>query len=226
MAIGLALMVGIWLPFNFNSPYKATSLIDFWRRWHMTLSRFLRDYLYIPLGGNRKGILRRHINLLVTMVLGGLWHGAAWNFIVWGGIHGCGLLVNHLWRHMTHKTGLRLPKLIGWACSFFVVVVAWVPFRAANMADTVYIWRAMFMPSGPAPYTINVMAEVALFWVLALLLIACLTPNTQQIFAADNAGATRWKPRPFWAIVMGIAFGISLGLLLAGGNTQFLYFKF
>jgi alginate O-acetyltransferase complex protein AlgI len=113
MAIGLGLMFGIQLPLNFDSPYKASSLIDFWRRWHMTLSRFLRDYLYIPLGGNRRGRVRRHINLLVTMVLGGLWHGASWNFVLWGAIHGGGLLINHCWRDITRGTPLRIPAPMG-----------------------------------------------------------------------------------------------------------------
>src|SRR3954471_17179889 len=98
MAVGLARLFNVRLPINFFSPYKAGSLIEFWRRWHITLSRFLRDYLYFALGGNRKGPLRRHANLMVTMLLGGLWHGATWNFVVWGGIHGAGLLVNHAWR--------------------------------------------------------------------------------------------------------------------------------
>jgi D-alanyl-lipoteichoic acid acyltransferase DltB (MBOAT superfamily) len=98
MAIGLALLFGIRLPVNFRSPYKATSIIDFWRRWHITLSRFLRDYLYIPIGGNRLGAQRRYINLMLTMALGGLWHGAGWNFLIWGALHGVFLAVNHLWR--------------------------------------------------------------------------------------------------------------------------------
>ena len=99
MAIGLSLMFGIFLPLNFNSPYKATSIIDFWRRWHMTLSQFLRDYLYIPLGGNRHGRVRRYVNLMITMLLGGLWHGAGWTFVVWGGLHGVYLCINHAWNN-------------------------------------------------------------------------------------------------------------------------------
>ena len=99
MAIGISLMFGIFLPLNFNSPYKATSIIEFWRRWHMTLSQFLRDYLYIPLGGNRRGRVLRYVNLMITMLLGGLWHGAAWTFVVWGALHGVYLCVNHAWNH-------------------------------------------------------------------------------------------------------------------------------
>ena len=99
MAIGMSLMFGIFLPLNFNSPYKATSIIDFWRRWHMTLSQFLRDYLYIPLGGNRHGRVLRYVNLMITMLLGGLWHGAAWTFVVWGALHGIYLCINHAWNN-------------------------------------------------------------------------------------------------------------------------------
>ncbi|HIE55101.1 MAG TPA: MBOAT family protein, partial [Chromatiaceae bacterium] len=103
MAIGIGRMFGIKLPINFNSPYQALNIIDFWRRWHITLSRFLRDYLYIPLGGNRKGPARRHVNMMVTMLLGGLWHGAGWNFVIWGGLHGSYLVVNHFWRQIWRK---------------------------------------------------------------------------------------------------------------------------
>ena len=108
MAIGLARMFGVKLPANFNSPYKSTSIIDFWRRWHMTLSRFLRDYLYVPLGGNRKGSLRRYLNLMITMLLGGLWHGAGWTYVAWGGLHGLYLLANHGWRNL--GSGRSLPS--------------------------------------------------------------------------------------------------------------------
>ena len=99
MAIGISLMFGIFLPLNFNSPYKATSIIDFWRRWHMTLSQFLRDYLYISLGGNRRGRVLRYVNLMITMLLGGLWHGAAWTFVAWGALHGVYLCINHAWNN-------------------------------------------------------------------------------------------------------------------------------
>ncbi len=146
MAIGLALLFGIRLPVNFRSPYKAISIIDFWRRWHITLSRFLRDYLYIPLGGNRLGEQRRYLNLLVTMLLGGLWHGAGWTFLIWGGLHGVYLCVNHLWqawrgrRASAWPTGLFLKgiakgftKGFSWAITFLAVVLAWVFFRARTI---------------------------------------------------------------------------------------------
>jgi D-alanyl-lipoteichoic acid acyltransferase DltB (MBOAT superfamily) len=129
MAIGLALMLGIRLPINFNAPYRAISIRDFWRRWHITLSRFLRDYLYIPLGGNRNGAARQAVNVVTTMLLGGLWHGASWNFVVWGGLHGLALAVDGAWRRL----GLRLPALVGWLVTLVFVVVAWAPFRAPSL---------------------------------------------------------------------------------------------
>src|ERR1700742_1018471 len=135
MAVGLALLFGIRLPVNFRSPYKATSIIDFWRRWHITLSRFLRDYLYIPLGGNRLGEQRRYTNLLATMLLGGLWHGAGWNYLIWGGLHGIYLSLNHLWQSWRGaaakaSSSNHLADIAAWALTFGAVVLAWVFFRA------------------------------------------------------------------------------------------------
>ena len=147
MAIGLALLFGITLPVNFNSPYKAESIIEFWRRWHMTLSAFLRDYLYIPLGGGRSGPARRYLNLMITMLLGGLWHGAAWTFVIWGGIHGAYLLVNHAWRsararwpHAVHVPGGAYAARL---LTFVAVVVAWVFFRADTADAAVRVLGAM-----------------------------------------------------------------------------------
>jgi hypothetical protein len=142
MAIGLALMFGIRFPANFNSPYKATNIIAFWRRWHITLSRLLRDYVYIPLGGSRRGAGRRHLNLLATMLIGGAWHGAGWNFILWGGLHGSGLVVNHLWRNGPGQR-FRIPPALAWAMTFLFVILAWVPFRAASLHTAGSIYAAM-----------------------------------------------------------------------------------
>ena len=147
MAIGLSLMLNIRLPLNFNSPYKAVSIIDFWRRWHMTLSAFLRDYLYIPLGGNRKGVPRRYLNLIVTMLLGGLWHGAGWTFVVWGGLHGTYLMINLAWRglkeNLSWGEGGRLAKLAAGGVTFLAVVVAWVFFRSDSFASAKSMLRGM-----------------------------------------------------------------------------------
>ncbi len=147
MAIGISLMFNVRLPMNFNSPYKSTSIIDFWRRWHMTLSRFLRDYLYIPLGGSRNGLAHRYLNLMVTMLLGGLWHGAGWTFIVWGGLHGFYLMVNHAWRSFKEKMswgeGGRLARLGAGALTFLAVVVGWVFFRADNFTTAMTMLHGM-----------------------------------------------------------------------------------
>src|SRR3954451_8312050 len=146
MAVGLALLFGIRLPVNFRSPYKAVSIIEFWRRWHITLSRFLRDYLYIPLGGNRLGEQRRYVNLLLTMLLGGLWHGAAWNFVIWGGLHGVYLCINHLWRAWRGEGGQASApaKALCWAATFFAVVIAWVFFRAKPAAGAWQMLSSLF----------------------------------------------------------------------------------
>jgi D-alanyl-lipoteichoic acid acyltransferase DltB (MBOAT superfamily) len=145
MAIGLARMFGVRLPLNFNSPYKATSIIDFWRRWHITLSRFLKDYLYIPLGGSRKGKVRRHINLMATMVLGGLWHGAGWTFILWGSLHGFYLMVNHGWRSkFKNRKKTITGSFFAWAITFLAVVISWVPFRSDTIQGANNMLSAMF----------------------------------------------------------------------------------
>jgi D-alanyl-lipoteichoic acid acyltransferase DltB (MBOAT superfamily) len=146
MAIGLSLMFNVRLPVNFNSPYKATSIIDFWRRWHMTLSRFLRDYLYIPLGG-RNGKTQRYLNVMITMLLGGLWHGAGWTFVIWGGLHGFYLMVNHAWRGLKQSMdwgdGGQLAKLGAGALTFVAVIVGWVFFRADNFSSALTMLHGM-----------------------------------------------------------------------------------
>lgn len=152
MAIGLSLMFNVRLPLNFNSPYKAASIIEFWRRWHMTLSRFLRDYLYIPLGGSRNGKVRRYLNLAATMLLGGLWHGAAWTFVIWGGLHGIYLVINHAWRALKQKLGWGdgglILRIFSIALTFLAVVVAWVFFRADSYASALTMLSGMFGQHG------------------------------------------------------------------------------
>jgi D-alanyl-lipoteichoic acid acyltransferase DltB (MBOAT superfamily) len=139
MAIGLARMLNVRFPLNFDSPYQATNIADFWRRWHMTLGGFLRDYLYIPLGGNRAGPLRQTGNLMVTMLLCGLWHGAAWNFVIWGGLHGLLIVIHKQYRRVFPA----LPRLFAQALTLFAVIVAWVPFRAASLASSLTMLRGM-----------------------------------------------------------------------------------
>jgi D-alanyl-lipoteichoic acid acyltransferase DltB (MBOAT superfamily) len=208
MAIGLARCFGIRFPANFNSPYKATGIVEFWRRWHMTLSRFLRDYLYIPLGGNRHGSPRRYMNLVVTMLLGGLWHGAAWTFVIWGGLHGLYLMINHAWTSMRRTSETRASaaaRFVAVALTFTGVVIGWVFFRSPDLTTAWHMLRGMVGTNGvaiPAEllYRAGPMGEVLLrlgvttaapvggyvfvtTWALiaALLSIAWFAPNTQQI---------------------------------------------
>ena len=213
MAIGAARMFGIRLPVNFASPYKSLSISDFWRRWHMTLSRFLRDYVYIALGGNAGGEWSRYRNLMATMLLGGLWHGAGWTFVLWGGLHGIYLVVNHYWRHLmdtlnlTRVTDRPIYSILAWITTFLAVVLGWVLFRAESMDVAVRIYRGMLgldgigIPNGilvrlgGAGSTLQslgieplagggaVMAMMYL-WIIGLALVAFLAPNTQQIMAA------------------------------------------
>lgn len=160
MAIGIAFMFGIKLPINFNSPYKSTSIIDFWRRWHITLSRFLRDYLYIALGGDRKGEVRRYVNLFLTMFLGGIWHGAGWTFVFWGMLHGFYLVINHVWRKLRRdilkwSDGIGKVEITFYrVLTMLAIVIGWVYFRAETVSGANHIMLAMLgfngvsLPSG------------------------------------------------------------------------------
>jgi D-alanyl-lipoteichoic acid acyltransferase DltB (MBOAT superfamily) len=248
MAIGLALLFGIRLPVNFRSPYKATSIIEFWRRWHITLSRFLRDYLYIPLGGNRLGEQRRYQNLLVTMLLGGLWHGAAWNFVIWGGLHGLYLCINHLWRAWRGDAPASMPaKAFCWAATFFAVVIAWVFFRARTAAGAWQMLGSLFgFAAGSSAYAspgiLRVMDLPILVGEGSLLLIgggivalalaiALGPPNVPQLFryreyrrAPERRAFVRWRPTAAWALFTALAFAISLFGMWQ--RLEFLYFQF
>lgn len=162
MAIGLSLMFGIKLPLNFDSPHKATSISDFWRRWHMTLSRFLRDYLYIGLGGNRKGEARRYLNLFLTMLLGGIWHGAGWTFVIWGAMHGIYLCINHGWRQIIGQRDRWLPAALRTLCygslTFLAVIISWVLFRAETLPGALAVLEGMSGVNGitlPLKYADN-----------------------------------------------------------------------
>jgi D-alanyl-lipoteichoic acid acyltransferase DltB (MBOAT superfamily) len=246
MAIGLSRMFNVKLPLNFNSPYKATSIIEFWRRWHMTLSAFLRDYLYIPLGGNRHGALRRHLNLFVTMLLGGLWHGANWTFVFWGGLHGLYLVVNHGWQALASK--LRLPRLPGGQLlagllTFTAVVVAWVPFRANSLDTAVMMLRAMGGSNGVslsgfferhfpwladygasfhgvAPVTGLFPLELAI-WLSLGLAVVWILPNAQQWLSDQGVGGDRTIASPEWirwrpSCQMAVLMGAALGISVLG----------
>ncbi len=213
MAIGIGRMFGIKLPLNFHSPYKAVNIIDFWRRWHITLSRFLRDYLYIPLGGNRKGRARRYNNLFITMLLGGLWHGAGWTFVVWGALHGVYLMINHLIHAVRRALGqdikrsTRFGRFISRGVTFIAVVVGWVFFRAESYETAKRIFSAMvgggdgfIIPEsflkriGPlGPYLMDsgtvfvkshlIDGTTEIMWIILLLLFVWFAPNTQEFMA-------------------------------------------
>ena len=146
MAIGAALLFNIRLPINFDSPYKAVSIQDFWRRWHITLSRFLKEYIYIPLGGNRKTEIHTYANLFTTFLLGGIWHGAGWTFVLWGALHGFALMVHRMWQ----KAGLKMPVVLAWFVTFNFVNIAWVFFRAQEFEDAIKVLKGMFGFSGVA----------------------------------------------------------------------------
>jgi D-alanyl-lipoteichoic acid acyltransferase DltB (MBOAT superfamily) len=244
MAIGLALLFGIRLPLNFNSPYKAASMIDFWRCWHMTLSRFLRDYLYIPLGGSRNGPVQRQINLMVTMLLGGLWHGASWTFVVWGGLHGLYLQINHAWRRLVaNSPGLQqilarhpLPAtLCAWALTFSAVVVAWVFFRAASFTGAANMLAGMF--AGSRTIDAQIAEPNIAFYIVLGLSLAFLARNSQELFTGifERLFARRSAPgrllehpflegSPVGALLFVIA---SLTILsVSWGANEFIYFNF
>ncbi|HTA99099.1 MAG TPA: MBOAT family protein [Bradyrhizobium sp.] len=230
MAIGISLMFGIFLPLNFNSPYKAQSIIDFWRRWHMTLSQFLRDYLYIPLGGNRRGTVLRYVNLMITMALGGLWHGAAWTFVIWGVLHGLYLCINHAWNHFAPPVAprfARVANLAAFMLTFLSVVVAWVFFRASTLSSAIYILSRMGDPSHVAFGRAEVVqgAFVACYAALAF-----LAPNTQTIMGYDHKARTvggaagAWPARPLFLYASAAV--LALGILGIQQYSEFIYFRF
>jgi alginate O-acetyltransferase complex protein AlgI len=230
MAIGISLMFGIFLPLNFNSPYKAKNIIDFWRRWHMTLSQFLRDYLYIPLGGNRRGIVLRYVNLMITMALGGLWHGAAWTFVAWGVLHGAYLCVNHAWSRYgpSIPRGLAGPaNIAAFALTFLSVAVAWVFFRADSITSAIAIVSRMARPD---LFVYGDRERLAAAYVIIFGLIAFFAPNTQQLLGYDHAGRkvgisfadNVTSSGLFYAAACLLAFGI-LGIQK---HSEFIYFRF
>ncbi len=226
MAIGLSLLFGVMLPLNFASPYRATSLIDFWRRWHITLSRFLRDYLYIPLGGNRRGRWRRYANLLVTMLLGGFWHGASWNFLLWGGIHGLFLALNNVWRD-SRPRWLSVPRPLGWLLTMLVVLAAWVPFRATDFTACIAVWQGMLNWQNLASLNLGLLEANSSLWVAGLTAAVLLLPNTQSLLhgkAVPNSATP--APSWWWAIYAGVLFGLGLSTIFAGSVSEFLYFRF
>lgn len=216
MAIGSALLFNIKLPQNFNSPYKALNIQDFWRRWHMTLSRFLRDYLYIPLGGNRKTKLRVYANLITTFLLGGLWHGAGWTFVFWGLLHGFALVIHRLWQ----KLGIRLNVVLSWFITFNFINITWVFFRANNLEDALNLLYKMFMfiPTTTPELLQNINTKPKIFAFLFIALIVVVK------FPNSNEYIKKFKPSFLYMLAFVIMFLSSVVNL--DKYQVFLYFNF
>jgi D-alanyl-lipoteichoic acid acyltransferase DltB (MBOAT superfamily) len=244
MAIGLGLLFGLRLPVNFLSPYKATSIINFWRRWHITLSRFLRHYLYFPLGGNRLGAARRHGNLLLTMLLGGLWHGANWTFVFWGGLHGGLLAANHALRRYSTW---RPPVWLAVPITFMIVMLAWVPFRAETFPDAIQFYKVMFgregiilpwrfspliewlgpvsdvlsLQTGNVRYFSGMRQVVATVIALGIVFFGPCSMSLMDSKHRQKAMRSRWVPYGLGASIVMVLF-----LMSVRTNTTFLYFQF
>lgn len=236
MAIGVAKMFNITLPINFNSPYKALDIQDFWRRWHITLSRFLRDYLYIPLGGSRKGEWRTHGNLFIVFLLGGLWHGAGWTFVIWGALHGVAIILFKMWQ----KLNITLPRFAAWLITFIFINFAWVFFRAGTIPDALKIVKGMIGLHGVAlpaqlqgslgwlsaygfsfGFILAATGESSpgkvILWIIAFLLVVVFAKNTGEL-----AGTFRSN---MWYLILILAlFFISLYHL--NNYSEFIYFRF
>jgi alginate O-acetyltransferase complex protein AlgI len=219
MAVGLALMMGFVLIQNFDSPYRAESITDFWRRWHISLSTWLRDYLYIPLGGNRKGPVRTYVNLMVVMLLGGLWHGASWNFVLWGALHG-GMLAAE---RAAGKSGLygRMPRVVRVGLTFVVVCLGWVFFRAETLGNSLDYLASLF---GAADVSGASDAVTGILY----------TPYHLVLFAA--AAVVVWGMPTTWAFTERLSLpraasalallGLAVVLMWTQTTNPFLYFQF
>lgn len=234
MAVGSSLLFNIKLPLNFNSPYKALDIQDFWRRWHMTLSRWLRDYLYIPLGGSRGGTAKTCINVIIVFLIGGFWHGAGWTFIVWGLLHGVASAGHRLWQ----QTGRKLPKWAAWLVTALFINITWIFFRATSFASAVKVLKGMFGFSGVVipekrleflhflgdcgarigrVYAdIGGRSETTRLLVVFMLIVA-LAPNSMQL-------KEKVTPGKFWAFAIGIM--LAYGILSMNRVSEFLYFQF
>ena len=237
MAIGVALVFNIDIPANFNSPYKSLDIQEFWRRWHITLSRFLRDYIYIPLGGNRKGEYRTLTNLMLTFLIGGLWHGAAWTFVFWGFLHGAALCVHRLWM----KTGIRMNKVLAWFLTFNFINIAWVFFRAHSWDNAINVLTGMAglhgilvspnLAGNPFLQKLTVIgirfggwrthlpnAETYVYFFCILLI--------PFVLIAKNSNELLQRFQTNWKTVLAVSMMMILGLLLLNETSSFVYFNF
>lgn len=217
MAVGLGLLIGFTFPQNFNSPYKSASITEFWRRWHMSLSSWLRDYLYIPLGGNRGSGVRTYVNLMLVMLLGGLWHGASIMFVLWGLWHGILLATE---RALGDRHPLRrMPKAVAMLCTTALVIFGWLLFRAENLSQAASILQAMFIPGAHAPLGqgLQQIDTVILVSIPLCMLVCWFSPNT-------------WERTPRFTFAQALAYGslltISIAAVISTQASPFLYFQF
>jgi|TARA_Y100000588_G_C14188782_1_gene897034 D-alanyl-lipoteichoic acid acyltransferase DltB (MBOAT superfamily) len=231
MAIGIGLLFNIRLPINFNSPYKSRDIRDFWRRWHITLSRFLRDYVYIPLGGNKGTSIKTYNNLMVTFLIGGIWHGAGWTFVFWGLLHGLALVLQRLWSSF----GLKMPNLLAWFITFNFVNLAWVFFRAESFSDALKVIQGMFLLNGfgfstfPVSMTnqfivgyMDILGDIIvskdiIMWLVLGLAVSLFAKNSNEI-------AAKFRPSIVW--IIGTLVILIYSVFAMNQPTEFLYFNF
>jgi D-alanyl-lipoteichoic acid acyltransferase DltB (MBOAT superfamily) len=211
MGIGIGMVFNIFLPQNFSAPYRADNITDFWRKWHMTLGRFLMTTIYIPLGGNRKGTFRTYLNLLITFFISGLWHGAYWLFVLWGMLHGAALILHRVWSRVFN---LKMPKLPARLLTFFFVLLAWVPFRATNWNQAEQLYKAMFLPGSFALPEISTF-DLCLF-LAGIFIIIFLKP----------ASELAKKFRPTWINALTAAALMIVSMFFFVKTSPFIYFNF
>ena len=245
IAVGLGYLFGFRLPINFESPYKASSLISFWHRWHITLSQFIRDYIYIPLGGNRHGSIRRSVNIITIMLISGIWHGSGATFIIWGGVHGIGLAINHTWREFRKSLGYSLEnknflsKITARIFTFLTVTILWVFFRAENLDASLSIFQSLLGLNGLSVSDFNnIKINEDRLWFL--ILIVSFAPNMREIMSKHTTENKKsnssqqsldlekrwyhWHPNHWWAALTAILFIVSL--LELTQSREFIYFQF
>ena len=244
MAIGAALLFNIKLPINFNSPYKALDIQDFWRRWHITLSRFLRDYIYIPLGGNRKGSFRTYSNLLATFILGGIWHGAGWTFVFWGFLHGLALIIHRFWKAI----GMTMPKILAWIITFNFINIAWIFFRAKDWDSAMKVLSSMFsldnivltekyekylsflntfdgVTFSEITQDIGGDGSKILNWIIVIFVIVLMSKNSNEIIGYPNNTNTKIFTK-IYAVYFALIFFIALLSISLSAYSEFIYFNF
>ena len=234
MAVGLALLFNIRLPINFNSPYKSKNIQDFWRRWHITLSRFLRDYLYIPLGGSKVSNFKVYNNLMITFLVGGIWHGAGWTFIFWGFLHGIALIIHRIWAY----SGIKISNFLAWFITFNFINISWVFFRAKEWEDAIKVIKGMLGLSGVMlPNKFRELLQISdryeimfgdiyinfygnseiLMWIILAFCLVLFFKNSNQLMS-------QFKMNNRMTIF--IAFILSIGLMNISKTSEFLYFNF